>query len=206
MACTYRAARVVATMGGLNMGESRVGRSRWWEAIGGEGEREREIYQQLVPALTRRRKLERYCISEAMIAPRLLALNCIRSLQEFSRHYDASSSSSSSLPFLSSKHPSLFRLLPPRELAILQRVPSSSWADLETIEMILHASGDQACRFRKEFEDNFPFLSLSFFHSAVGIQQKGVSLSKKCREIRESLIGSSDSKMNFSSGIDVWIR
>lgn len=93
MACTYRAARVVATMGGLNMGESRVGRSRWWEAIGGEGEREREIYQQLVPALTRRRKLERYCISEAMIAPRLLALNCIRSLQEFSRHYDASSSS-----------------------------------------------------------------------------------------------------------------
>lgn len=72
--------------------------------------------------------------------------------------------------------------------------------------MILHASGDQACRFRKEFEDNFPFLSLSFFHSAVGIQQKGVSLSKKCREIRESLIGSSDSKMNFSSGIDVWIR
>lgn len=159
MACTYRAARVVATMGGLNMGESRVGRSRWWEAIGGEGEREREIYQQLVPALTRRRKLERYCISEAMIAPRLLALNCIRSLQEFSRHYDASSS----LPFLSSKHPSLFRLLPPRELAILQRVPSSSWADLETIEMILHASGDQACRFRKEFEDNFPFLSLFFF-------------------------------------------
>lgn len=147
MACTYRAARVVATMGGLNMGESRVGRSRWWEAIGGVGEREREIYQQLVPALTRRRKLERYCISEAMIAPRLLALNCIRSLQEFSRHYDASSSSSS-LPFLSSKHPSLFRLLPPRELAILQRVPSSSWADLETIEMILHASGDQACRFR----------------------------------------------------------
>lgn len=139
MACTYRAARVMATMGGLNMGESRVGRSRWWEAIGGEGEREREIYQQLVPALTRRRKLERYCISEAMIAPRLLALNCIRSLQEFSRHYDASSSSSSSLPFLSSKHPSLFRLLPPRELAILQRVPSSSWADLETIEMILHA-------------------------------------------------------------------
>lgn len=206
MACTYRTARVVATMGGLNMGESRVGRSRWWEAIGGEGEREREIYQQLVPALTRRRKLERYCISEAMIAPRLLALNCIRSLQEFSRHYDASSSSSSSLPFLSSKHPSLFRLLPPRELAILQRVPSSSWADLETIEMILHASGDQACRFRKEFEDNFPFLSLFFFHSAVGIQQKGVSLSKKCREIRESLIGSSDSKMNFSSGIDVWIR
>ena len=74
-----------------------------------------------------------------MIAPRLLALNCIRSLQEFSRHYDASSSSSSSLPFLSSKHPSLFHLLPPRELAILQRVPSSSWADLETIEMILHA-------------------------------------------------------------------
>lgn len=39
-------------------------------------------------ALTRRRKLERYCISEAMIAPRRLALNCIRPLQEFSRHYD----------------------------------------------------------------------------------------------------------------------
>lgn len=38
-------------------------------------------------ALTRRRKLERYCISEAMIAPRRLALNCIRPLQEFSRHY-----------------------------------------------------------------------------------------------------------------------
>lgn len=66
-----------------------------------------EIYQQLVPALTRRRKLERYCISEAMIAPRLLALNCIRSLQEFSRHYDASPPPP---PFLSSKDPSLFRL------------------------------------------------------------------------------------------------
>lgn len=206
MACTYRAARVVATMGGLNMGESRVGRSRWWEAIGGEGEREREIYQQLVPALTRRRKLERYCISEAMIAPRLLALNCIRSLQEFSRHYDASSSSSSSLPFLSSKHPSLFRLLPPRELAILQRVPSSSWADLETIEMILHAIlVTKLVVFGRNSRIIFLF-SLFFFHSAVGIQQKGVSLSKKCREIRESLIGSSDSKMNFSSGIDVWIR
>lgn len=103
MACTYRAARrvVVVTMGGLNMGGERaelegVGSHRWGR---GEGEREREIYQQLVPALTRRRKLERYCISEAMIAPRLLALNCIRSLQEFSRHYDASSSSSSLLPF-----------------------------------------------------------------------------------------------------------
>lgn len=35
-----------------------------------------------------------------MIAPRLLALNCIRSLQEFSRHYAA--------PPTPSRHPSLF--------------------------------------------------------------------------------------------------
>lgn len=82
----------------------RRGRTNRWRsrcnAIGARGGRPEGDYGQgngggkdlstARSALTRRRKLERYCISEAMIAPRRLALNCIRSLQEFSRHYAVS--------------------------------------------------------------------------------------------------------------------
>lgn len=66
--------------------EEEVGR-RWAQGASRQGAGGGRDLSTARSALTRRRKLERYCISEAMIAPRRLALNCIRPLQEFSRHY-----------------------------------------------------------------------------------------------------------------------
>lgn len=90
----------------LDEGEGQVGREKG-DAGGG-----RDL-STARSALTRRRKLERYCISEAMIAPRRLALNCIRPLQEFSRHY--------SIPSLTSPPPRIcfpatFRMPFPRTM------------------------------------------------------------------------------------------
>lgn len=74
MASTYRATG------------NRMTRGAKGDKVGGEAGGGRDL-STARSALTRRRKLERYCISEAMIAPRRLTLNCIRPLQEFSRHY-----------------------------------------------------------------------------------------------------------------------
>lgn len=93
----------------------------------------------------------------------------------------------------------------------------SSWTDLELERHLLDVSKvvvfERNSRRERERENRVTvfvascgiFFFFSFFFS-LRVQRKGVSLSKSVARFDECLIGSSDSKMNFSSEIDVWIR